>query len=498
MATTKFQAASVFGKPPERIDLSAYQPHDGQIEVLNSIRKNFSSPNPAAIVEIIASRGWGKTLFTVMNVLVPFLNATPNARVMWVAPNYKIGLSPIVDVFKGVDELTGKRWVPEFDDKGNRIWDFANSAGEGPTLKWWNAGTVSIKSAEAAESIVSRGYHLIIIDEAAIVDELVFTQQIMGTARKAGIKIFMITSPRGKRHWTYKMYLKGQDSSDTNYLSFQQPYTKNPHFNPTLAKLIKDLPDWIYRQEYLAEFIEDGNSIIRGLEHITEGPEVSFESQQQEWEATLTDIVVKELSGDRHVRVSDRRFIVAMDLAKSVDFTVIWVMDLDNGQCVHYKRFNKTDYRQVLEIANRICKQYNHAELIFDSTGVGGGLADFLNNFDITAHPYVFTNDSKNDLVNRLVLAIEHQNVAIPNIPTVIGELSAFTYTLTKTGKMSYGAPSGYHDDIVMAFALANWYRTEHSVDAGQVSVIEEIINHNRGGSRRGGSVWDRILEDDD
>jgi hypothetical protein len=488
---------SVFGAAPEELIIN-YQAHAGQLEVSQAIRDNFALTAAAAIVELICSRGWGKTLYLVCEVLVPFLHTNPNAKVMWVAPTYQIAASPIDDVFRGVNEETGERWVPEFDDKGNRVWEFANTAA-GPVLRWFNGATVAFKSADSPESIVSRGYNLIIIDEAALIEERVFTQQILGTARKEGIKIFMISSPRGKQHWTYKVFCKGQDPKETNYLSLQQPWTKNPHFNKTLASLIKDLPDWLYRQEYLAEFIEDGDVVFRGVDAILDGLELAFEGQQQEWEAELTDIVVPSLSGDRKVAVEDRRYVVSMDLAKAVDYTVITVMDLDTGQIVYYRRMNKTDYREVLKFAAELCKRFNSAELIFDKTGVGSGLADFLNNYDVTAVPFTFTNESKNDIVTKLALAIEHQNIRIPNIVTMKNELAVFTYKLTRTGKMSYGAPSGFHDDIVMSLAMANYYRSEHSADPGEVSILEEVIKmNNRMSGADPGSFREYMENDND
>ncbi len=487
--------SSIFGPPPNEVAIN-YEAHTGQIEVSEAIRKNFSCNLSAAIVELICSRGWGKTLYMVCEVLVPFLHQNPNAKVMWVAPTYQIAMSPIDDVFRGVNEETGERWVPEYDPQGNRVWEFATTAA-GPILRWYNGATVAFKSADSPESIVSRGYNLIMIDEAALIEERVFTQQILGTARKAGIKIFMISSPRGKKHWTYKVFCKGQDGQDTNYLSLQQPYTKNPFFNKTLAALIKDLPDWLFRQEYMAEFIEGGETVFRNIDAILDGTEITFESQQQEWSAPFGDAVIKDLSGERIIAASDRRFVTAMDLAKSVDFTVIVVMDLDNGQVVHYRRLNKTDYREVIRVAASIAKKYNHSELIFDKTGVGGGIADFLNNYDITAIPFVFTNESKTDIVTRLALAIEHQHIRVPNIVTMKNELQVFTYELTRTGKISYGAPSGFHDDVVMSLAMANFYRSENSSDQGEVSVMEEIIKMNSRGLRPG-SFSQFMLDDND
>lgn len=487
-----------FGKKPEEAFIyPRYEEHPGQREITLALKANFRLPeeDQANIIEIICGRGWGKTLYFVCKILIPYLNTHPGAKVMWVAPSYLVAQSPIDDVFKGINEQTGERWVDEVDSLGNKIWEFATTR-SGPVLTWWNGATVTIRSAEAPESIVSRGYNLIILDEAALIEEKVFTLQILGTARKQGIKIFAITTPRGKKHWTHKFFLKGQDPTEKNYLSFQQAYTRNPFYSKTQASLIKDIPDWLYRQEYLAEFIEDGDIVFRGLEACLMGAEISYPGQHQEWAAEQQDATWDSPRGPVKRPWSERRFVVGLDLAKSVDYTVFWVMDCENGETVFYKRLNKTDYKEVLKLAQQFCQMFNGADLIFDSTGVGSGLADMMSSYDIVAHPYTFTNDSKAELVTRLALAIEHGQVKIPNIASVKKELNAFTYQLTRTGKITYNAPSGFHDDIVMALALANWFRVENE-GSDQVSTIDSVIDFNDRQARGPSGNFFEFMDDD-
>lgn len=481
-----YGAASVFSGPPPSEVIINYAEHPGQAEISDALELNFKSDRPASVVEIIASRGWGKTIYFVCSILIPYLVTHPNAKVMWVAPNYLIAQTPIDDVFKGVNEDTGEKYVPEIDSNGNRIWEFVTTK-SGPILKWWNGATVVFRSADAPDSIVSKGFNLIVIDEAAIIEEQVFTQQILGTARKSGIKIFMITSPRGKKHWTHRIFMKGQDAADPYYLSFQQPYTKNPYFSATLTNLIKDIPDWLFRQEYMAEFVDDGQSVLRGLENVLVGPQIDFETAQQEWAMEIKDIEISPATPKKSAvirRAKDRIFVVGLDLAKQKDYTVITVMDTETGALVYYRRLNKEDYRVVLEDVAEICKRYNQADLIYDATGVGAGLGDMLNNYDVVAHPYVFTNESKVELINRLILSVEYAEITLPNITTMRNELSAYTYTLTRTGKISYNAPAGYHDDIVCSLALANLFRKENA-GSEDLATLDAINDINSGRAKR-------------
>ena len=113
---------SIFGDAPKDWP-TAYVAHAGQDEVIEAIGKNLQLPeaDQAAIIEIIASRGWGKTLFMVGDIVHPYLCQNPNVKAMWVAPTYQVAMSPVEDVYRGVDETTGKKWISDDDGHGNKI-----------------------------------------------------------------------------------------------------------------------------------------------------------------------------------------------------------------------------------------------------------------------------------------------------------------------------------------------------------------------------------------
>jgi hypothetical protein len=67
------------------------------------------------------------------------------------------------------------------------------------------------------------------------------------------------------------------------------------------------------------------------------------------------------------------------------------------------------------------------------------------------------TNISKSQLIQRLIVAIEQRQIAWPTGWTVLtDELKRYEYKITANGNITYNAPGGYHDDCVIALALAN------------------------------------------
>ena len=60
-------------------------------------------------------------------------------------------------------------------------------------------------------------------------------------------------------------------------------------------------------------------------------------------------------------------------------------------------------------------------------------------------------------VLQRLVVAIEQRQIGWPAAWEVLtDELKRYEYQITPSGNITYNAPSGYHDDCVIALALAN------------------------------------------
>ena len=81
------------------------------------------------------------------------------------------------------------------------------------------------------------------------------------------------------------------------------------------------------------------------------------------------------------------------------------------------------------------------------------------------AEPYPLTARSKAALVDNLALMLEQRKITIPRdtlCPMLVEELESFQFTVSEaTGTIRTGSPHGYHDDCVIALALAAWQLRE-------------------------------------
>ena len=73
--------------------------------------------------------------------------------------------------------------------------------------------------------------------------------------------------------------------------------------------------------------------------------------------------------------------------------------------------------------------------------------------------PFTTTASSKPPLIESLALALEREEVLWLDNPVATMELEAYEMKPTRSGRMTYSAPEGLHDDTVIARALANHAR---------------------------------------
>lgn len=79
------------------------------------------------------------------------------------------------------------------------------------------------------------------------------------------------------------------------------------------------------------------------------------------------------------------------------------------------------------------------------------------------AEPFIFTLKSKTALVNKLAILLERKAITLPKPelwPVGIDELESYQFSVTDAGNVRTNAPSGNHDDCVIATALAVWSAT--------------------------------------
>jgi hypothetical protein len=293
-----------------------------------------------------------------------------------------------------------------------------------------NNGSIEFYTGERLDNLRGRKFHLVIIDEAAFIPDLEsgWQNSIRPTLTDYQGKAVFLSTPRGKNFF-YSMFMK---QGENDWQSFKFSTYDNPYINTReIDEARLQLPEVVFEQEYLANPAENsanpfGNAFIQRC--------------------------IKPISAQQIVSYG-------IDLAKSVDFTVI--IGLDNGGNVAYfDRFQMDWHNTKANI-----KRLPIAPILADSTGVGDPILEDLIREGVNIEGLKFTSQSKQQLMEGLAQAIQQNKIGYP-AGVIVDELDIFEYQFTANG-VRYSAPSGFHDDCVMALALA-WQNFNYKRGSGR------------------------------
>jgi hypothetical protein len=108
-------------------------------------------------------------------------------------------------------------------------------------------------------------------------------------------------------------------------------------------------------------------------------------------------------------------------------------------------------------------------------------MVDRLKLLGLMVHPKVFTNTSKTQMIQNLVVMLQNEELKVPDTREAREEFEKFEYVLLPSGGTRYTAPSGKHDDIVCSMALLAWGLSHTAREIGGFfkSKANKIIDKN-------------------
>lgn len=294
---------------------------------------------------------------------------------------------------------------------------------------------MDFRSVETPENIEGFGYDYMILNEAGVIlkDPYLWHNAIRPMMWDYDCQAFIGGTPKGGGGIFEELYKRGLDKTQEGYASFQVTSFDNPYIPAeVIQEDIKSMPQRVVQQEIYGEFLEDTGVVFRGVSSI----------------ATL----------EPKDPVDGHLYVIGCDLAKVQDFTVMAVYDRSTNEQVYQIRFNKLEWPFQKDKIKETSKKFNNALVMIDSTGLGEPIADDLSRAGVPIEPIHFTNPMKKQLVEKLSNWIELKNIHLLKLDETVNEFNSFTYDYSeKTGRVIYGAPVGFHDDIVFAHALAIW-----------------------------------------
>lgn len=375
--------------------------HPGQREVFE---------NDARFKVLACGRRWGKTRLA---ALVSLVYALRGKRVWWIGPTF-----PMASIGWRLLKRLSAPLKPHKSETQRY-------------LRFSTGGEIWVKSADNPDSLRGEGLDLAVLDECAFIQEEAWFDAIRPalTDRKGGA--IFISTPKG-RNWFWHLWRSALDKE--GWARWHYPSETNPFLDPAeIAEAKEQLPELTFRQEYLAEFLEGEGAVFRNIE------------------ACLID--------DDHTKPGEHRghFIaIGVDWGKHEDYTAISVFCADCGRELQRDRFNQIDYTFQVQRLKAINDRWKADLVLVETNAMGEPIFEQIAREGLKVSGFQTTATTKPPLIESLALAFEREEAKWLRDPVWTHELEAYGRRVNSvTGRSSYSAPPGEHDDTVMARALA-------------------------------------------
>ncbi|ODU07979.1 MAG: hypothetical protein ABS84_14815 [Rubrivivax sp. SCN 71-131] len=386
--------------------------HPGQERVLQYARR-FNV--------VACGRRWGKTTLGLMLAWTGRETALRTGfDVAWVAPSYKL-----MDEAWRMAKRLYRPFIVRTDANLHRM-----ELSTGAALDFW-----TLEDEDAGRG---RKYGLMIVDEAAMARHLeaAWNASLSPTLTDHAGGAWFFSTPKGRNYFWSLSQLAQRDPL---WAYHHAPSADNPHLPAAeIERQALALPERIFAQEYLAQFLEDGGGVFR----------------------RVMAAVDTDLHADPHAAraaADGRAYVIGVDWGRHEDFTVITVIDARDRSVVAVDRFTQIDYAVQLGRLQAMHQRFPGAQIVAEGNSMGGPLVEQLRRRNLPVRAFQTTQASKAEAVESLALAFEQGAIRIPPVQWLIDELMAFDQERLPSGALRYSAPRGGHDDGVMSLAIA-WH----------------------------------------
>jgi len=291
-----------------------------------------------------------------------------------------------------------------------------------------------------------KGAHWVSLTEAAWINDAVYHQVVRALVLDRRGNIRLETTPNGGN---YVFGLDERSSLQTRerwikrdreayYRAARATVYDNPDLDPLDISAIRaELPEWVWRTEYLAEFVEAGDAVfswpllVRLFDHDYPPLGKAFDAVH--------------------------RYCIGVDLAQVSDYTAIVVLDITGAppfRIAHWRRFRGVPYMGpggVVDQVNALREAFNNARVYVDATSEKAVAESIAG-----AEGVVFTGPERTAMMSHLIVMAENEALALPARFSVLrDEMRALRRVRLAGGGVRADHPRDGYDDTVWALALA-------------------------------------------
>lgn len=291
----------------------------------------------------------------------------------------------------------------------------------------------------ASKDDALRGYtakDLLVIDEAAFIDNDVYTELVLPWTLVHHPLVVMLSTPYFKEGFFWNNFKRGL-SGEKGYTTF----------------------DWVNDYPEVFDIPRNRESLEKAKQEV---PAIRFNTEYLGQWKTIGEESIFKLDGNL-ISIPDAEptavyWGIDFGMGTGKDFTAVVGLN-EKGEQIELMLDNKTSPTEmVVKIADNIKTYPNTRKIIVEATGslvyidllrkAFAGSGFIIETFNTT-------NITKNQIIDDITVALEQGKLKLLNNGNVTKQFSDYRAERTPSGKVTYNAKSGSNDDIVMATAMA-------------------------------------------
>lgn len=336
-----------------------------------------------------------------------------------------------------------------------------------------NGGYIDFLSADNPDCLFGGNYYRLVLDESSRMPAEIYPAALTVISATDGKLRLFFNLELGVRNWSIRNLLRVQKLSaeerqvtEEDFMTFG---TDAALVDPQLVQTLKkQMPIQLWEALYEGKIPTSDCSLFRNLDRVFAGRE-------------------------RDEPLENMRYIMGLDLARKSDWTVATVID-ENGNVVACDRFSQVSWSLQIERVALLYRTFRCSKVVADATGVGDALIEQLEAQGLEVEPFVFTQPSRRQLIESLVVSCDNCEIRIPNTEkfhVYRQELESFEFQVDGT-QVRYAAPTNQNDDCVMSLGLAiHGWRKNRGALLGVVLLVERYAREIAEGTR---DAWGELI----
>ena len=373
--------------------------------------------SPARFKVIACGRRWGKTELGKNLILTKAL--LHHKRCWWLAPTQQMASQVWRDLKTSTKHLNGIT-VSETEKR----------------IDTADGGMIAVRTAWSPDNLRGEGLDLAVLDEAAFMDPRVWAEIVRPMLVTTRGSALFLSTPMG-RNWFWDLFTLGLDPELAEWQSFHFPTASNPLIAAEELENIRRItPEPVWQTEYQAKFTDENGQVFRGITQAV--AETQFDAPQP-----------------------GHTYVAGVDWGRNNDYTAIAIIDVTDQKMMALDRFNQVGWSLQRGRLQSLVQHWRPQVIWAEANSIGDPNIEALIQQGLPIRRFLTTSKTKSPLIESLALAIERGFITLLNDPVLLSELANYSLQRLPGGGYRYGAPSGAHDDTVIATALA-WYGVQY------------------------------------